>query len=538
MVDRLEQLTQALADRYRIEGEIGAGGMATVFLAQDLKHDRRVAIKVLRPELAAAVGADRFLREIRTTANLSHPHILPLFDSGEADGFLYFVMPYVKGESLRDRLRREKQLPVEEALQITREIADALAYAHGEGVIHRDVKPANVMLEAGHALLADFGIAQAMASVEETRLTESGMSLGTPSYMSPEQVSGEEELDGRSDQYALACVLYEMLAGHPPFSGAAGAVLRQHLAVDPQPVDQVRTSVPVEVSEAISRGLAKSPADRFPTMEAFGEALAGEGRTVWTPSSLGRARAVIFGGTFVLALAAAATVASLWPRGNTNVDPNLVAVTPFENRTGDPSLDYVGDYAAEMVRHAIEGGFIAEVLPMTVAERVLDSAGEGTDAVTALAEVVGVGTVVTGSVYRMGDSIRIGADCIDTRRGRSLFAVPPVSGTVDDLEEVVQRIQERVSGGLGQSLDQEFGWAEAERPRRRVERGTALPPPGVGDGFHVYGSPPGGLRLLRQPGPRSGGGFPGGYPRPVPTPHDADPGAIPGRDALLQRRRV
>jgi serine/threonine protein kinase len=202
-----EQLTDALAGRYRIESEIDSGGMATVHRARDLKHDRTVAIKVLRPDLAEAIGADRFLREIRTTANLSHPHVLPLFDSGEAEGSLYYVMPFVEGESLRDRLEREGQLPLEDAIQIAREVADALAYAHRNGVIHRDIKPANVLLDEGHALLMDFGIAQAKAGAEETKLTGMGMSLGTPAYMSPEQISGEGVMDGRSDQYALACVI-------------------------------------------------------------------------------------------------------------------------------------------------------------------------------------------------------------------------------------------------------------------------------------------------------------------------------------------
>ncbi|MCJ7627514.1 MAG: serine/threonine protein kinase, partial [Longimicrobiales bacterium] len=270
-----DRLTNALADRYRIEREIGSGGMATVYLAQDLKHDRQVAVKVLDPDLAENLGAERFLREIRTAANLTHPHILPIHDSGEADGFLYYVMPYAKGESLRDRLTKEKQLPVEDAVQITREIADALAYAHREGVIHRDVKPANIMLEEGHAVLADFGVAQAVAEAKDERITRTGTSLGTPAYMSPEQATGEPDLDGRSDQYALGCVLYEMLAGHPPFTGAqVEAVVRQHLVADPPPVTQARTTVPGEVVEVINRALSKSPADRFRTTGEMAAALA------------------------------------------------------------------------------------------------------------------------------------------------------------------------------------------------------------------------------------------------------------------------
>src|SRR5689334_25189836 len=209
----------ALADRYRIERELGAGGMATVYLAEDLKHRRRVAIKVLRPELGAAVGAERFLREIETTANLRHPHILPLYDSGSAGGLLYYVMPLVEGESLRDRLAREKQLPIDDALRIAREVADALSYAHARGVIHRDIKPENILLEGGHAVVADFGIARAVSTAGADRLTETGMAIGTPMYMSPEQAAGDPDLDGRSDLYSLGCVLYEMLGVQAPFTG-------------------------------------------------------------------------------------------------------------------------------------------------------------------------------------------------------------------------------------------------------------------------------------------------------------------------------
>jgi serine/threonine protein kinase len=217
--DDLSRLSASLADRYRIERELGAGGMATVYLAHDLKHDRNVAIKVLRPELAAVIGADRFLSEIKTTANLQHPHILSLFDSGTVDGTVFYVMPFVDGESLRDRLTREKQLPLRDALAIAREIADALQYAHSHGVIHRDIKPENILLQGGHALVADFGIALAASKVGGNRMTETGMSLGTPQYMSPEQAMGERELDSRTDVYALGCVTFEMLAGEPPFTG-------------------------------------------------------------------------------------------------------------------------------------------------------------------------------------------------------------------------------------------------------------------------------------------------------------------------------
>ncbi len=273
--EQLERLQAALADRYAVQRELGSGGMATVYLAEDLKHKRKVAVKVLRPELAAALGHDRFLREITTTANLRHPHILPLYDSGEASGFLFYVMPYVEGESLRDRLDREKQLPLDEALQIAREVSDALSYAHSRGVMHRDIKPENILLESGHAVVADFGIARAVDAAGGDRLTETGMSIGTPAYMSPEQAAGGSDLDGRSDLYALACVLYEMLGGQAPFTGpTVESLVHQHLSVDAPPITNLRPAVPATVASALQRALAKTPADRFNPVAQFSEAIA------------------------------------------------------------------------------------------------------------------------------------------------------------------------------------------------------------------------------------------------------------------------
>ena len=282
MSDPLTRLNAALEGRYQIEGELGEGGMATVYLADDLKHERKVALKVLKPELAAVVGAERFLAEIKTTANLQHPHILPLFDSGAADGLLYYIMPFVDGEPLRDKIKRETQLPVEEALEITVAVAGALDYAHRQGVVHRDIKPGNILLHDGQPLVADFGIALAVSVAGGDRLTETGLSLGTPSYMSPEQVTGEHELDGRSDLYSLACVMYEMLAGERPFNApTAQAVVAQILAVEPRPLDERRRTVPARVAAAVDRALEKLPADRFATAGDFAEALT-------TPAFTGR----------------------------------------------------------------------------------------------------------------------------------------------------------------------------------------------------------------------------------------------------------
>jgi len=252
----IDRLTTALADRYRLERELGAGGMATVYLAQDLKHDRHVAIKVLKPELAAVLGAERFVVEIKTTAALQHPHILPLFDSGTADGFLYYVMPYVQGETIREKLNRETQFGVEEAVRIAREVADALDYAHRHGVIHRDIKPENILLHDARPMVMDFGIALAVSAAAGGRMTETGLSLGTPHYMSPEQATAEKEITPRSDIYSLASVLYEMLAGQPPhIGGAAQQVIMKIITDTPRPVNELRKNVPPNVVATLSKAL-------------------------------------------------------------------------------------------------------------------------------------------------------------------------------------------------------------------------------------------------------------------------------------------
>jgi len=270
MSDVANRLEKALTGRYAIGRELGSGGMAVVFLAEDLRHRRKVAIKVLHPELAAVVGTERFLREIDTIAGLAHPNILPLHDSGTADGLLYYTMPFVDGESLRQRLDREGQLPLDEALQITRQVADAIAHAHRVGIVHRDLKPANILFEAGHAVVADFGIARVVTAADGDRLTKTGIAHGTPSYMSPEQAGGATEVDGRSDIYALACVLYEMLAGEPPFTGSnAQVVASRVLTEEPEKLTLRRPTVPVRVETAVHRALQKLPADRFRSVEQF-----------------------------------------------------------------------------------------------------------------------------------------------------------------------------------------------------------------------------------------------------------------------------
>jgi serine/threonine-protein kinase len=282
--DLRERLQAALTERYAIEGELGQGGMATVYLARDLRHDRKVAIKVLKPDLAAVIGAERFLREIRTLAHLQHPHILGLIDSGEVGGTAYYVMPYVEGESLRQRLRREKQLPIADAVRIASEIAGALGYAHRHGIIHRDIKPENVLLHDGSALVADFGIALALSSAGPTRMTETGMSLGTPHYMSPEQAMGEREITARSDVYALGVVTYEMLVGEPPFTGGSTqAVIAKVLTDDPPPPSRQRRTVPLPVEAAVLTALAKLSADRYGSAAEFATALTAQGPPAKAP---------------------------------------------------------------------------------------------------------------------------------------------------------------------------------------------------------------------------------------------------------------
>ena len=278
MIDQytIDALNGALADRYSVEREIGQGGMATVYLATDVRHHRKVALKVLHPELSAVIGSERFLKEIEVTANLQHPHILPLFDSGEAGEQLFYVMPFVEGETLRSRLDRERQLPIDEAVAIAREVADALEYAHGRGVVHRDIKPENILLQRGHALVADFGIALAVQHAGGQRMTQTGLSLGTPQYMSPEQAMGEKQLDPRSDIYSLAAVTYEMLAGEPPFGGATvQAIVAKVIAAEPERITTTRRNVSAAMAAAVHRGLEKVPADRFQSAAAYSAALVG-----------------------------------------------------------------------------------------------------------------------------------------------------------------------------------------------------------------------------------------------------------------------
>jgi serine/threonine-protein kinase len=365
------RLAEALSDRYHLERELGHGGMATVYLAQDLRHNRRVAVKVLRPELAAVIGADRFLSEITTTANLQHPHILPLFDSGESDGFLFYVMPYVEGETVRDRIQREKQLPVADAVRIAREVASALDYAHRHGVIHRDIKPENILLHDDSALVADFGIALAASKAGGSRMTETGMSLGTPHYMSPEQAMGEREITARSDVYALGCVLYEMLTGDPPFTGStAQAIVARVVTETPRPMSPQRHTIPPHVEAAVLTALEKLPADRFATAAEFAEALADTGYAPRTTAVMAATAAPVtaswkrrFTVASAVAVIAAAVAAWGWLRARALTDQQTTwqYISLGENVSATlnaPSLALSPDGSTLVVKDNIQNGLL------------------------------------------------------------------------------------------------------------------------------------------------------------------------------------
>jgi tetratricopeptide (TPR) repeat protein len=412
--------------------------MATVYLAEDLKHNRRVAIKVLLPALASALGPERFLREIKLTAQLNHPHILPVLDSGEAAGLLYYVMPFVDGESLRGRMDREKQLPIEDALLVSREVADALSYAHSQSVVHRDIKPENILISAGHAVVADFGIARAISAAGAERLTETGLAIGTPAYMSPEQAAGSKDLDGRTDLYSLGCVLFEMLAGEPPFTGpTAESVVRQHLAVEPPAVTNLRPTVPARVSEAIARSLAKAPADRFSSVAKFAAALRGDTQTASGQATSERNRSAhrrrwIAAATLIVVAGATATRVA-WRRGQGS-DPGsrLVVVPPFENRTGDTSLADLGELAASWVADALVREGTAEVVAPTIVQDLLrGDLRSSTKPAEDLARRTGARIAVVGEYRRRGTQVEFRIVLMAMPGATTLAVLDPVVGAAD-----------------------------------------------------------------------------------------------------------
>ncbi|HJR62735.1 MAG TPA: protein kinase [Gemmatimonadaceae bacterium] len=389
MADLQEQLARALVGRYDVVRLLGSGGMAHVFLATDLRHKRDVALKVLRPELAAYLGSERFLREIEIAARLQHPNILPLFDSGEADGLLYYIMPFVEQESLRDRLRREHRLGLDDALRITREVADALAYAHESNVVHRDIKPENILFTAGHAVVSDFGVARAIDEAG-AGITESGVGVGTPAYMSPEQSFGERDVDGRSDVYSLACVTYEMLAGQPPFSGpSALAIVARKTTQSAPRITALREKVPLPVERALRRALAKDPADRFPTARHFADALAQSATTSAAPAP---------------------------PAGGTAV--RSIVVLPFANLSADPENEFLGDGLGEELIHSL-----SRIEGLHVVARTSAFAFKGRhEDVRTIGERLSVDAVIEGSVRRVANRLRITIRLVETRGGFEMWS--------------------------------------------------------------------------------------------------------------------
>jgi len=424
MPGRFAALATALADRYRVERELGAGGMATVYLAHDLKHDRPVAIKVLEHRAAAGAEDDRFQREIRTAARLSHPHILSMHDSGELEGMRYYVMPFVPGESLRDRLAREGPLPVADAVQIAGEVADALDYAHRAGIVHRDIKPENILLQEGHAVVMDFGIARVGDGNDHTNLTATGMIIGTPAYLSPEQATGEE-LDGRSDLYSLGCVLYECLAGAPPFSGTAVAVIAQRVLQPAPSVRERRADVSDALGLVVQRALATDRQARFPT----GQALAAALREPAPGRGAARRHAIL--------------------------------VLPFANLSPDPENEFFSDGLTEEIITDL-----SRVKALSVISRTSAMQFKGTSKdVRTIGRELGVGYVLTGSVRKAGQSLRIAAQLIDASNDAQLWG-DKYGGTVDEVFDV----QERVSRSIVAALEVELTPAEdvrlSDRPIR------------------------------------------------------------------------
>ncbi len=470
MMELLDRLQQALADRYRIERELGRGGFATVFLAIDLKHQREVALKVLHPELALALGSQRFLREIATAARFRHPHILPLHDSGEADGLLYYVMPFIEGESLRQRLAREQQLSLEEALQITREAADALGYAHGLGVVHRDVKPENILFEAGHAIVTDFGIARAVSAAGTAKLTETGLAVGTPAYMSPEQAAGDPALDGRSDVYSLACVLYEMLAGAPPFAGPTPqAVLASQIA-DPVPsLRTLRPAVPPGVERAIEKALAKAAGERYVTAEEFvqqltrassAEAVAADAQRV---RARRRWRAILTVVSVVLVVAAGWWAVGAVQRASGHATIKRLAVLPLTSFTNDTSQEYfVQGVHDALISNLQEAGLT--VLGRTSVLRYRRTE----EPPRQIARELGVDGLIEGSVMRSGDSVAITVRLIDghTEIARWEHTYPgEVRGILALYHGVTRAIAEQIQGSLNPAAAARLATARTVDPQ-------------------------------------------------------------------------
>ena len=444
MAEQLDRVKTSLADRYTIERELGAGGMATVYLAEDLKHHRQVAIKVLRPELSATLGPERFVREIEIAANLTHPHILPLFDSGEADGFLYYVMPFIKGESLRERIDRDGKLDIREAIRLTDQVASALSHAHELGLVHRDIKPENILLTGDQAIVADFGIARAVEAAGGERLTGTGIAVGTPAYMSPEQAVGQADVDARSDVYALGCVVYEMVSGQPPFEGTTPQEMLAKHAVDTAP--SLRTndpSIPLFLERAVDRALAKRPDERFQSASAFAEALTSE---------MVVARVVSARWLRPVAAAAAAIVVvivSAWGLFTLGGGPayERLAVLPPANLMNDPEQEYFVQ--------GVHNALISELQKVGVAiiGRTSVMRYENTQMLAReIAQELGVDALIEASVMRVGDSVEIEVRVVDGTTQQAVADPIVRRGVVREIERLYRGLTATIAAEIQVAL--------------------------------------------------------------------------------------
>jgi len=473
MVDVLDTLRTNLSPHYDVEREIGAGGMARVFLAVEQHPHRRVAIKVLDPEVSTRLLRERFIREVDLSSNLSHPHIVPIFSAGEVGGLFYYVMPYVEGESLRHRLLRERTLPLDDALHIARDVADALAFAHEQGIIHRDIKPENILLSGTHAIVADFGIARAISAAGSLTLTQAGQPIGSPGYMSPEQAMALGDLDARTDIYSLGCVLFEMLAGEPPATSMTERRVHNWAALEAnRSLREANTGAVRGVKHAISRALAPLPDDRFPTVREFAAALGAPAYRSSVPTRSifagprGRRMAIALGAALSL-LGVGAAIPLLRGHG-LHLNERRVVVAVIENHTGDPALDNLGHMAADWVTQGLAQTGLVEVVPsmsMMSSSRASGEHGVGhldAGGIRSLGRETRAGTVVSGAYYRQADSIRFQVQISAAKDGTVLRALEPVAGPISQPLAAVETVRQRVMAALATLFDSRLSlWAKA-----------------------------------------------------------------------------
>ncbi|MGH7497434.1 MAG: serine/threonine-protein kinase [Gemmatimonadales bacterium] len=456
-----DRLREELARRsIALDRELGRGGMSVVYLARDLRHDRLLAVKVLLPGIPS--GTERFLREIMLVSPLAHPHIVPIYDSGAVDGAPFFLMPYIEGESLRRRLSREPRLEIEEAIQIAGEVGEALEFAHARGILHRDIKPENILLQAGHALVADFGVARALSQGAESpapqgRLTAQGLVVGTAEYVSPEQASGERDLDGRTDIYSLGCVLYEMLAGTPPFTGdSARAVLARRFRESPRSLLELRAETPAYLAAIVDRALAADPVDRFPTVTSFLVAL----RSSQANPSINRrprARSLI-GWPGALLVVAGLTAVAFYGTAHQRLDLRRLVVARLSNETGDSTLAYLGRFAADRLTASLAGDpgidvvASATIIPSRLTTGLQVDSLDDPARLYRLAEETNAGTLVSGSYFRSENRISFQAEITNANDGTVLVAVGPVAAPVDNAEEAVDSLSRSVVAAVRQGF--------------------------------------------------------------------------------------